>query len=278
MRRRILLALIIVMVVTGAGVSTRITLPGLLSRELSDPAYAVFEVAQSHPVSFEFMDWGQIADRRPGFTGQQVSRFLGGVFPLSVWAQKLGGPSGSEAALLTELVTRLGVKADHTREVVNGPFRGYEAKAETGDEGQMTVTVKKADPKTGIGGQWVFVTLHRSQPIPSDLVWEKRVRSCLRSLGVKQHFSVTYSGVIDHRLTKAEETRLLQLMLSAADAREPSSISAGNLVSVTAYTPFLGHKLIIGGKPVNLNIALRYSDLEKRTFVTVGSPLITTEY
>ncbi|WP_443110742.1 YwmB family TATA-box binding protein [Caloramator sp. mosi_1] len=56
-----------------------------------------------------------------------------------------------------------------------------------------------------------------------------------------------------------------------------NGIENENLVSVSAFANAGGEEKC-EDKYVNLNIALRYSDLNKCTYIWIGSPLIYEEY
>lgn len=50
------------------------------------------------------------------------------------------------------------------------------------------------------------------------------------------------------------------------------------LLSYTAYTPIIEKYLEIGNKKVNLNLAIRYNEYEDKTYIWIGTPIITTGY
>jgi hypothetical protein len=152
--KRILLALIIVMFIVSAGITTRTLWPGLLPRELLDPAYAAFAMAEAQPTGYDLMAWGQMDEPKPpeefslARLGQLLDEFAFGRRNKGETAMA----AANEADLLRGVMAELKLKPGNIREVVTGPFRGYESRTVTGDGGQITVTVKKADPKTGMGG------------------------------------------------------------------------------------------------------------------------------
>ena len=51
-----------------------------------------------------------------------------------------------------------------------------------------------------------------------------------------------------------------------------------NLLSYTAYTPRIVENISIGEKKINLNLAIRYNDYEDKTFIWIGTPIITSGY
>lgn len=302
MSKRFLLALIVLLILIGAAAAPRLVWPGILDRDPLDPVYAVFETAEARPVSFDLMIWGQVGGENPEMAKTADSWWRSLFNRLTVLATGTGptlevdsnsridnskntlpplwpGDSSQEAeTLLREALHRLQLESAAITEVYNGPFRGYEAVSTLPDGGKITITVKKANPKTGISAPWVFATLHRDQPGPEDAEWQRKIKSCLNALGVCQQWSVAYTGVIDRCLGEKEQSQLLNKMLRTAKARNKEITAAENLLSATADSPLIDQSLTVGGQRVNLNLAVRSNNLDKKTFVTVGSPLIATDY
>jgi hypothetical protein len=51
-----------------------------------------------------------------------------------------------------------------------------------------------------------------------------------------------------------------------------------SIVSYTAYTPLIESSIFSGDKKVNLNLAIRYNEYEDKTYIWIGTPIITTGY
>lgn len=51
-----------------------------------------------------------------------------------------------------------------------------------------------------------------------------------------------------------------------------------NLLSYTAYTPYIVRNIEIDKKKINLNLAIRYNDYEDKTLIWIGTPIITSGY
>ena len=51
-----------------------------------------------------------------------------------------------------------------------------------------------------------------------------------------------------------------------------------SIVSYTAYTPLIESSIFSGDKKVNLNLAVRYNEYEDKTYIWIGTPIITIGY
>ncbi len=90
--------------------------------------------------------------------------------------------------------------------------------------------------------------------------------------------STVVSGYIGGRVDRRAASQIIAKMLNEATAQNVVTVSEGPLVSISAYTSRVPRWLTDGKKSVNINMALRYNSVENRTFLYVGSPLITSEY
>lgn len=51
-----------------------------------------------------------------------------------------------------------------------------------------------------------------------------------------------------------------------------------SIISYTAYTPLIDDSIFSGRKQVNLNLAIRYNEYENKSYIWIGTPIITTGY
>ena len=50
------------------------------------------------------------------------------------------------------------------------------------------------------------------------------------------------------------------------------------ITSYTVFTPYIDNYIFFFRKRVNLNLAIRYNEYENRTYIWIGTPIITTGY
>lgn len=85
-------------------------------------------------------------------------------------------------------------------------------------------------------------------------------------------------GSFDGKLDYTAMNDVCKRMFEDAEARKVEGIRDGNLISVSAYSPFIGDSIKVNGKKVNMNVAIRYNALENKTYLWLATPVITTEY
>ncbi len=67
-------------------------------------------------------------------------------------------------------------------------------------------------------------------------------------------------------------------ILQSAGASEVERAVYDDFVSVSAYTPDIGRYVEMRENRVNLNVAMRYNSFEGKTYIWLGSPVISLEY
>lgn len=51
-----------------------------------------------------------------------------------------------------------------------------------------------------------------------------------------------------------------------------------NIISVSAYSSKLKEYIKLGSEKINLNVAIRYSSFDDKTYIWVATPIIAIEY
>jgi hypothetical protein len=85
-------------------------------------------------------------------------------------------------------------------------------------------------------------------------------------------------GYFEEKVDKKCYNSIAKNIFSDLNAVKKEEIQDENMLSVTGYTSDLNEYIAYGGNKVNLNVSLRYSEYEDKTFVYIGTPLIVLEY
>jgi len=67
-------------------------------------------------------------------------------------------------------------------------------------------------------------------------------------------------------------------ILYSLDAQKKDEMKDVNILSTTGYTEKLSDYIKYGEEKINVNASVRYSEYDDKTFVYIGTPLITLEY
>ncbi len=96
--------------------------------------------------------------------------------------------------------------------------------------------------------------------------------------GGAARISTCLVGGLDGKLDKEiwpEKLRKAGQALGATDAE--LTVQPG-YAGLTGFSPELPESIVVGDRRININLAIRYSPYDNRTYVVIASPVITGEY
>lgn len=107
---------------------------------------------------------------------------------------------------------------------------------------------------------------------------QEKIKTITKKNGHSPQISTCLIGWLDGKLRDGEWRYSLEKAFEIAHARNMDTVEKQYFASYTGFTPEIAEGLQIGDKLINFNVAMHYSQYDDRTYVTIGSPLITKEY
>ncbi|MEJ8552631.1 YwmB family TATA-box binding protein [Tepidibacter sp. Z1-5] len=83
-----------------------------------------------------------------------------------------------------------------------------------------------------------------------------------------------FEGKIDEKCYN----NIVDNILYSLDAQKKDEMKDVNILSTTGYTEKISDYIKYGEEKINVNASVRYSEYDDKTFVYIGTPLITLEY
>lgn len=108
--------------------------------------------------------------------------------------------------------------------------------------------------------------------------WQHRISAIIKNFGGTPRISTCLVGWVDGKLGDGEDNNALKNGFKTINATIIDKIRYENFASYTGYAPGISDYLEVGGRKINVNMAMRYSPSDDRTYITIGSPVITREY
>lgn len=97
------------------------------------------------------------------------------------------------------------------------------------------------------------------------------------SQNLKYEVTLSIKGTKFGKLNKDEIFNIKNELMTKCNANLVSGYEDNEIYSFTAYSKNMGRYVRIGGKKVNLNIAVRYSESDNKTYIYLATPVIRTE-
>ncbi len=196
---------------------------------------------------------------------------------MSGWALVKDGPMSLSA--LEEL-------AREVRETWGGAAQKAEIRPDETDSMRQVVLSLERD------GDCAILTFHSGDQtfLAADAVtrdvWDERkekvVFSAMERL-LKRFESgscvrTTYTSVLPGKLDTERMEQIAGQIFRGLDGEMEEEIRDAGWISRTGYSNRIPCALHSGGKRINLNVALRYNDYEGRTYLWLGTPVISIPY
>ncbi|EGO64066.1 YwmB family TATA-box binding protein [Acetonema longum] len=158
---------------------------------------------------------------------------------------------------------------DQTQRMIRAEYRN--------DHAQVTAAVQivglPAAPE-----RYIVINILAANPGENFSEWENKAEQIIKDMGGLPRISTCLVGWLDGKLERDEWTKRFHTVLNVLDATVVSTMCDGGTVSITGYSPLLQDWLTVEGRRINVNLAMRYSPYDNRTYITIGSPVITREY
>lgn len=107
---------------------------------------------------------------------------------------------------------------------------------------------------------------------------QARINEILREKNTEPIISTCLEGYLDGKLRKDEWEYCIRDAFAVIDAKLLTQITNPQYASSTGWSPLLNNSLQVGKDSVNINMAIRYHGFDRRTYITIGSPIISIEY
>ncbi|HWQ61198.1 MAG TPA: YwmB family TATA-box binding protein [Negativicutes bacterium] len=113
---------------------------------------------------------------------------------------------------------------------------------------------------------------------PNSAQLRDRVAAAANSAGGSPRITTCLVGGLDGKLEKDKWSELLHKAGQVLGAADVAVVVQPNYASLTGYSAAMPESLTVGDKLINVNLAVRYSPHDNRTYVVIASPVITGEY
>ena len=112
-----------------------------------------------------------------------------------------------------------------------------------------------------------------------DMMKEKQmIEKLLKEIKLPVILDAMITGSYRGKLKQKQINSIISKLLKNIDAVKVESIERDNIISVSAYSTEIEECITSNGRKINVQIALRYSNYDDRTYIWLGSPVIPFEY
>lgn len=104
------------------------------------------------------------------------------------------------------------------------------------------------------------------------------VKTIYNNYNCKVEITSCLIGEISNNMSYNNRVKEIKDILHKIDGNVVEEFSDTSMISYTAYTPYINKYIKLGKDKINLNIAIRYSELDNTNYIWLGTPIITLGY
>ncbi len=125
-----------------------------------------------------------------------------------------------------------------------------------------------------------FISLSVNEDLTNSGLEDVRKRVCkvFTDNNITPKITSCMTGSFEGKLGQNNLNDISKRILKEVRATNIEGIRDGNLISVSAYSPFIRESVNVNKSKINLNLAIRYNSFESKTYIWLATPIITTEY
>jgi len=107
---------------------------------------------------------------------------------------------------------------------------------------------------------------------------QNKLKNVFNLFNVKPDINITMAGTYDKKITGKDSKKLVNRIVGSVKGEIIEEYETDRLYSVYGYTNLLSDSTKILEKKVNIHVATRYNEYEKKTYLYFASPVISVDY
>lgn len=148
--------------------------------------------------------------------------------------------------------------------------------ASNGDKSYSVVIESiKADDK---GETYIVIDMTIDKSYEGLLEERQKIQTLFAEQGKNTKLNSCIIGTFDGKLSDEDMRGKISSSLKAINAKRVEGMDNEEMSSTTAFSSSIDNFVLSDNKKVNMQMALRYSEYDDKTYIWIGTPLIPVEY
>ena len=181
--------------------------------------------------------------------------------------------------LTNELLAKIGIVEFHREEIYGDGYSQINLYSYDSNKNPITMIISSyIDADSKMDETYLYLNLINKEHFLTNNDIINSVESIFKEYDSFMEITSSIIGYIDGNAWNDEIEKKAIGALRRLKGNTVETFKDVNLLSYTAYTPRIVKNITIGEKKINLNLAIRYNDYEDKTFIWIGTPIITSGY
>lgn len=155
-------------------------------------------------------------------------------------------------------------------------FRQYDIEYDKGNK-RLSIVVQSV--KNGSSGEtYILIDEYLLKNNTNVIDEQVKIVGAYDKLKLTPKVATCYVGTYIGQLNKNKISSIVKEVMENLDAEKIEGMEDENIYSISAHTNKIKEYIELGSEKINLNIALRYSKYDNKTYIWVATPIIAMEY
>lgn len=146
------------------------------------------------------------------------------------------------------------------------------------EEGNVTLIKLLSTQIVGESETYIIIDITQNKGYKEIVNISSLLENILEQYGNKVETTLNLTGSHIGKLNKVEQKQRQEDIFSFLGAKKIEVLEDEFFTSITAFSPLINTSIEYGNNKVNLQLAMRYSEYENKTYLWIANPLITTTY
>lgn len=141
---------------------------------------------------------------------------------------------------------------------------------------EVTIQIKRKSEQSK--EMYLVFRLEGNRSLDDFRTFYKLLYSKMQEIQFPPKINSCIQGNINDKLENEEQDVLIDDILNHLNAKVVEKLDTDLVKSVSAYSPLMKYSIWTGNNKMNIQVATHVNNLEEKTVLTLGTPIITIEY
>lgn len=130
----------------------------------------------------------------------------------------------------------------------------------------------------GSGETYLYINIVKDSDFLKNNDIIDKIKSIYTLYGRKAEITSCIIGEISNDMSYNSRVKEIEKTLKKIDGNIVEEFADQSMISYTIFTPYIDNYIKIGKDRINLNLAIRNSEIDNKDYIWIGTPIITVGY
>ncbi len=124
----------------------------------------------------------------------------------------------------------------------------------------------------------IFVDIIENEEVNAIKAIKNKINDLFKIFNTEAEISTCIIGTFEGQLSSVDRIHKMTTAIGIINGSKVEGLFDSSMMSISVYTPNIENFIFTGNNKMNLNISMRYNEYEGKTYIWIGTPIITIGY